>query len=345
MKFLGRELERHNPFIVAEISCNHNGDIDNAKRLMELAKTSGADAVKIQMYSPEEMVADKDYVIKNGPWADRNLYSLYIDASTPRAWLPAIFEHGKEIGIPVFSSVFGLDGLSALEAVDCPAYKIASFEASDIHFIRKVAKIGKPLVISVNALLDTTDISLLREFEANGLIILHCTSSYPTEFRHARLSQIDALYGMFKHVGYSDHNHTMKTGEFAAVLGAKMIERHITLGGDSEDRSFSLNPAQFKLYVHNIRRAALPMDPWYGSEKKESAEFERAVYATCSIGHGEKFTEENTGTFRPVPDGVKQVVRAGDYPKMLAWRASRVIVKGEIITFDMLRGYHTGDKQ
>lgn len=337
--------------IVAEISCNHKGDLADAKRLIELAKVSGADAVKIQVYDETEMaygdpLGCEGYKIRGTKWDGQNLFELYKKTRTPAEWVEPLFDHAQSVGIPIFSSVFSAKGLEALERVGCPAYKIAAFEADHLQLLRAVHKTNKQMFVSVSNIHDADDVISLQEFKAksyreskeNKLVVMHCTSAYPTERKHARLDYINSLKSLFPVVGYSDHNRSLRVAEYAAVLGAQVIERHLTIGGETEDAEFSLNPAQFKLYSHNIRRALESMTLFVpDDQEREHKQFKRTVYAIQDIKFGEAITDKNTAALRGNIEH-QDMIKAYQYPDILetGYKAQRPIYKGERITWPMI---------
>lgn len=291
MKFLGKHVS---PIIVAEISCNHAGSLDRAKMTIVKAYQSGADVVKIQTYTADEMCADKSYTIKGTKWDGQNLYELYKKNETPYEWLLELFDFARSAGIPLYSSVFSLKGLKALEKAGCPAYKIAGFESNDTNLILKVKDTNKPIVMSLNQFTTTEK----RVGLAN--VYLYCISNYPTKINDLcfrRYLQLKEDFG-YHYFGFSDHCESMHAAAHAAAMGADMIERHFSLELTGDDKEVSLNPAQFRLYVKGIRRAA-EMYEGRGNIGLENAQFMRSIYATKDIKKGEIFNSENIGTFRP----------------------------------------------
>ncbi len=297
MNFLGIEKS---PVIVAEVSGNHGGSIGRAYKLIDAAKASGADAVKLQCYTANEMCLDRNYTIKGGQWNGRNLYELYQKNETPRDWIPSLFDYANRIGIPIFSSVFSREGVEFLEKLNCPAYKIAGFESEDLQLIREAIQTRKPVLVSINQFTDASVVSKLIMY--SNIIPMHCVSNYPTKRTDANLGRITAYRQIWDNVGYSDHNESGLTASFAAALGASIIERHITLGHSGDDEKFSLNTAQFKLYVKNIRRAVECVDV-HEPEDQGNKQFMRSVYSFRDIRKGDRFTKENVRTARPWVNG------------------------------------------
>lgn len=317
MIFLGKEAS---PIIVAEISCNHGGDLERAKYTIAQAHASGADIVKIQTYTADEMCIDKEYTIKGTKWNGQNLYELYKKNKTPYEWIPELFNFARNVSIPLFSSVFSLKGLEVLEQAGCPAYKIAGFESDDIHLIHGVSSTGKQVVCSVNEHTPHKDI---REWVD---VMLYCVNKYPTEINELSFRRMSQLMNDYKNIGYSDHCVSMHSAAHAAAMGACMIERHFSLELTGDDKEVSLNPAQFKLYVKGIRRAAAMYhgDP----SSSETRQFMRSVYATKLIKAGEALTKQNTATFRP-----RIGISAHQYMNILGDTVSRDIEAGEPITW------------
>lgn len=292
------------PKIVAEISANHNGSLDNAVRLIYAAKAAGADAVKLQTYRPDSITIDHDgpgFVIDNGPWQGRRLYDLYRDAMTPWGWHAPLFDCAHEIGIECFSSPFDRDAVDLLAGLNCPAYKIASFEIIDLELIRHAACQRRPMIISTGmASEDEIADALGAARDAASVTLLHCVSDYPAEPKDAHLQRIRALRMRFGvPVGLSDHTLGIVVPIAAAALGATMIEKHLTLrrSDGGPDSAFSLEPLEFKMMVQAVREAAVaaaagsPPEPYRG--------LRRSLYAVADIAAGETITERNVRAIRP----------------------------------------------
>lgn len=248
--------------IVAELSANHLGSLDRALDIVHAAAVAGADAVKLQTFTPEQM-ANPDTIVEAGPWAGCNLVDLYRQAHTPRAWLAPLFEHARRLGIECFSSVFHPDDVNVLEKLDCPRYKISSFELTDLDLIAHAARTGKPIIIS-------TGMATFREIEqavavvirhsprAPLLTLLRCTSAYPASPADANLATIlDMASRLRCEVGLSDHTMGIGVAVAAAALGASMIEKHLTLrrSDGGPDAAFSMEPEEFAQMVTECRRA------------------------------------------------------------------------------------------
>lgn len=327
MKFLGKEIGLYRkPFIIAEISCNHNGNVNEFKKLIPAAKEAGADAVKIQTYTADCLTSKEiKYTIQGTQWKGRGLYDLYTKTQTPIEWLPTIFDIARDTDIPCFSSVFSEMGLNALEKVGCPAYKIASAEANDIVFIQKVMKINKPVIVSTG-MADETDIQRLKWCNFHNLIVMHCVSEYPVIQGHENIQRIYSLTNTFDVVGYSDHSLSAYSAQYAYAAGACIFEKHFTVSYETEDAKFSLTPPAFKMYVNYLKNAEKCFQP---SKTENTQQFKRSVYVTKPIKKGQKFTEQNTACFRPFIG-----ITAGEYPNVLTKRAVRNMAIGEPVKYE-----------
>lgn len=250
------------PYIVAEVSANHRGDMRKALDLIYVAKDVGADAVKFQLYDPKKM-APPDMVIESGPWKGRNAQALYLEAATPVDWFPTLFAEARKIGIEPFASVFCPEGLATLEALDCARYKIASFELVDYELIKAVAQTHKPMIISTG--MGTYNEIRAAAFEAwesgcSDITLLKCTSAYPAKLSDMHLTTITDMISKAgpARIGLSDHSHGPTAAIVATALGATMIEKHLILNRDDggPDAAFSAEPFEFKDMVVSVTRAA-----------------------------------------------------------------------------------------
>lgn len=261
MKIADRIIGRGDlPYVIAEIASEHCGSYERAIRLIEVAKEAGADAAKLQLYDPLKLAEARggaDYVLPDGLWAGRTLLDLYTQAHTPRKWFPGLFAAAKSIGITLFSSVFDEEGVDYLETLECPAYKISSFEIRDLALIRKTASTGKPLIISTGMASDDEVEDAYIAAMTPDVAWLHCVSAYPCDIREANLSRIDVLVHWLQTIGLSDHTLGSVAPIVATALGASIIEKHLTLSraDGGPDAAFSLEPAEFKQMVSDVRDA------------------------------------------------------------------------------------------
>lgn len=301
----------HPPYVVAEISANHNGDIDKAKSIILAAKESGADAIKLQSYTPDTLTinCDKnDFLIKEGPWSGYKLYDLYKEAYTPFEWHKPLFDYCKDVGITCFSSPFDKTAVDLLEELNCPAYKIASFEVIDLPLIKYVAQTGKPMVISTGmaSQIEIEEaLQVAKKYGCGEIILLHCISSYPAPINQSNLRTIPDMVKRFNVMpGLSDHTLGTTAAVAAVSLGACFIEKHFTLNRKDKgpDSSFSLEPNEFS----NL--CTMTADAWSalgiaGYEKKpaelENIIFRRSLYFVKDIKLGEVVTNEHVKSIRP----------------------------------------------
>ena len=299
------------PYIIAELSANHKGDLGRAIDLIDAAAASGADAVKLQTYRPDTITLNHngpEFRIEDGLWAGRTLFDLYEDAHTPWEWHKPLFERAKAHGITLFSSPFDSSAIELLEDLRSPAYKIASFEITDIGLIQRAVTTGKPIIISTGlATLDeiVEAVDTVRDAGGTQLALLHCISGYPTPLEDCNLRTITDLKSRFRFpVGLSDHTVDSIASITAVALGASIIEKHFTLDRNdgSVDAAFSLAPKQFKALVDESKRAWKSLGV-AGYEIKQSEaggrEFRRSLYVSKPIKQQEKFTEDNIRSVRP----------------------------------------------
>jgi N-acetylneuraminate synthase len=304
----------YRPFIIAEMSGNHNGDIQRALSLVKAAADAGAHALKLQTYTADTITINHqgglfDIKDEQSLWKNRNLYQLYEEAYTPWEWHKAIFDYANKLGMMAFSSPFDETAVDFLETLNVPAYKIASFESNHFPLLKRVAQTGKPVLISSG----TSNLNELYEsiqyLKANGvkdIVIFKCTSTYPATPENTNLNTIPVLQSIFEDciIGLSDHTMGIGAAVAAVALGARVIEKHFTLrrADGGVDSAFSLEPEELSNLVMETERAFLAMgsvqlDTQKAEEK--SRQFKRSIYAVKNIMAGEKLTAENIRVIRP----------------------------------------------
>jgi pseudaminic acid synthase len=344
IQIAGRSIGRgFAPYIIAELSGNHKGDIARAFRLIEVAKEAGADAVKLQTYTADTITIDHDgpeFVIKGGLWDGRKLHDLYREAHTPWEWHPALFEHAKKVGITCFSSPFDSTAIDLLEALDAPAFKIASFEIVDTPMIRRAARSGKPLVISTGMASPSEiaeAVSAAREGGAVGFALLHCVSGYPTPAAQANLARIPALASQYDcPIGLSDHTLGIEAAITAVALGAAIVEKHVTLAraDGGPDAAFSLEPAELSALVRGVHTAFSALGT--GTEERAEVEagsmaFRRSLYAVADIARGDILTGDNVRSIRP-----GYGLQPKHLSEVLGKHARRDIARGTPLSFELV---------
>ena len=299
------------PYIIAEISANHNGKIENAFDIIEMAKRSGADAVKMQTYTPDTITLNSkkpDFMINEGLWAGNSLYDLYAKAYTPWEWHAELFEHAKRQELTIFSTPFDFSAIELLEKLNAPAYKIASFECIDLPLIRAAASTGKPLIISTgmaneSEINDAVETAL--KFGSGELALLHCVSGYPApaqEYNLLTLKDMREKFGVT--VGLSDHTLSNTTAVAAVALGATLIEKHVTLdrSGGGPDDSFSLeeNDLEDLCTVTKTAWEALGKVNYERTEaEKGNVKFRRSLYFVRDLKQGDIITQDCVRSVRP----------------------------------------------
>ncbi|OWY14205.1 pseudaminic acid synthase [Thioclava sp. JM3] len=335
MQIAGRKIGAdHPPYVIAELSANHNGRLETALTIVEEAKRAGADAVKLQTYRPDTITLDsqsEEFRIRGGLWDGRTLFELYKEAHMPWEWHKPLFEHARQLDITMFSSPFDTTAVDLLEDLNAPAYKIASFEAVDLPLIRYVAATGKPMIISTGMANDeeiAEAIEAAREGGCKELAILHCVSGYPAPAEDYNLRTIPDKMSRFGLVtGLSDHTLDNTTAIASIALGASIIEKHFTFdrNGGGPDDSFSLEPADMAALcrdAHTAWSALGKVDYGRKSSEAGNVQFRRSLYFVKDLKAGEVIK----------PDAVRSVRPGyGLPPKMLeevvGRRASRDVVK------------------
>lgn len=301
----------YSPYVIAEMSANHNGKIETAFRIIEEAKKAGADAIKMQSYTAETLTLNcdlPDFQIKDGLWAGRTLYELYKWAHTPWDWHKPLFEHARKLGVTIFSSPFDSTAIDLLENLNAPAYKIASFEAVDLPLIKYAASTGKPMIISTG-MADAEEIAeaveAAREAGCKELAVLHCVSGYPAPAEDYNLRTIPDMIERFALVtGLSDHTLDNTTAIASVAMGASIIEKHFTLdrSGGGPDDSFSLEPSEMTALCQGVKTAWSAMGQVdYGRKSSEqgSLKFRRSLYFVKDMTAGELITPDCIRSVRP----------------------------------------------
>lgn len=300
----------HKPFIIAEMSGNHNQSIDRALKIVKAAADSGADAIKLQTYTADTMTIPGALTIqdKNSLWYGRELHDLYKEAYTPWDWHKEIFDYAKSLGLIAFSSPFDESAVDFLEDLGVEVYKVASFENTDSPLLKKIAKTGKPVIMSTGAATISDIDEGVRTLRANGceeLILLKCTSTYPSSPENTNLNTIPHLRNLFGcHIGLSDHTMGIGAAVASVALGSRVIEKHFTLrrADGGVDSAFSIEPEELKSLAEETNRAFLSMGQiQYGIQTAEvkSLVYKRSLYVVEDIAEGEKFTEKNVRVIRP----------------------------------------------
>jgi len=344
LQIAGRSIgPDHPPFVICELSGNHNGDLGRALAMIDAAAETGADAIKIQTYTADTITLDVDrpeFRIQGGLWDGRTLHDLYSEAQTPYEWHPALFERAARRGVILFSSPFDETAVDLLSSLDAPAYKIASFEAVDLPLIRYAAARGRPLIISTG-MANAAEIAAARDAAiaggAGGVVLLHCVSSYPASFADANLRTLPDMASRFGcAVGLSDHTPGTAASVAAVALGACVIEKHFTLARSDggPDAAFSLEPSEFAALVRDCRDAWTALGRAHydllGSEAG-NVQFRRSLYVTADVRAGDPLTRANVRSVRPghglPPEALDEV---------LGKVAARPLTRGEPLSRDMI---------
>ena len=299
------------PFFVAEISANHCGNINLAKKLIKCAKDNGADAAKLQTYTADTMTIQsnkKYFKIKNGLWKGYDLWNLYNEAHTPLEWNKKLFDYGKKLGITIFSTPFDETAVNLLEKLKCPMYKVASFEITDLLLIKKISQTKKPIIISTGmASMEEIELAYrtAKNYGAKNITLLYCVSNYPSKNTDFNLNNIKILKNKFKcRVGLSDHSKDNRVAIAAIAVGAEMVEKHIALDKQKRglDIEFSLKGKEIKKFKEDINLAynLLGKNYFYRNKSENKSKiFRRSIFATENIKKGEKFNNQNIRRIRP----------------------------------------------
>ena len=332
-------------YVVAEMSANHNNDYQQAVDIIHAAKEAGADAVKLQTYTPDTLTLDADnehFRISGTIWEGRTLHDLYSEAYMPWEWQPKLKAVADEVGVHLFSSPFDDTAIALLEEMEVPAFKVASFENVDLGLLKKIAKTGKPIIMSTGmASLSELDeaVRTIRESGGEELAILKCTSVYPAPAEEMNLQTIPHLADAFDvPVGLSDHTLGTVVPPAAVALGACIIEKHFTLSRSTPgpDSTFSLEPQELKSMIEAIRTVEKALGTIrYGPTEHEQASIalRRSLFVVEDMTQGDRFTAENVGSIRP---GSGLHTRYAD--EVIGKRASRDIARGTPLSWDLVGG-------
>lgn len=347
IEIAGRKIgEGHPAYVIAEMSANHLMDYNRAVAIMRAAKMAGADAIKIQTYTPDTITMDSDnpcFQITQGTiWDGTTLYKLYQKAYTPWDWQPKLQEEAKKMGLTLFSSPFDFTAVDFLEEMEVPAYKIASFEINDIPMIRKIAKLGKPMIFATGiAFKEDIELALntCKEAGNDQVMLLKCTSAYPAPYEDVNLEMMSVLAKDFDCItGLSDHTmgHSVAIG--AVAMGAHIVEKHLTLrrSDGGADAAFSMEPEEFKEMVDGIRiieqakgKASYELSPKQLREKEHS----RSLFAVEDIKAGEAFTPQNMRSIRPAFG-----LHTKYYEEILGKTATCDIKRGTPLAWELIDG-------
>ncbi|MCF5766375.1 pseudaminic acid synthase [Aeromonas veronii] len=331
------------PYVIAELSANHNGNLDRALAIMTAANAAGASAVKLQTYRPDTITLKSDrpeFQIRGGLWDGHSLYDLYEWAHTPWEWHQALFAKGRELGLTVFSSPFDFSAVELLESLDCPAYKIASFELVDLPLIRYAAQTGKPLIMSTG-MANEPEIAAAVEMalkHGNGqLALLHCVSGYPAPAAEYNLRTIPMLRQRFGvEVGLSDHTLGAATAIAATALGATLIEKHFTLAraDGGPDCAFSMEPAELTELVASVNTAHAALgvaDYQLTASEQGNRAFRRSLYLVKEMVAGEVLTAEHIKSVRPALG-----LPPADYDRLIGKRVRRDMAANQPLNWEWI---------
>jgi len=345
-KIGNKEIGPDNPvFIIAEMSANHNQDFERAKKLVKTACESGADAVKLQTFTPDTMTIDsqKDwFVIKaDNPWKGRNLYQLYSKIYMPWEWQPELKKIAESYGIPLFSTPYDETAVDFLEKMDVSVYKIASFELPDLELLKKIAHTKKPVIISRG--MSSSDelreaVKTLKENDSSDICILHCVSSYPAKLEQMNLATIPEIRKKFGVVsGLSDHTLGITASVLSIAFGASVIEKHFTLrrADGGVDASFSIEPKEFKQLVQSVREAEkaighIQLEPEAGETDRT---IRKSLFVVKDIKRGKEFTRQNVRSIRPGHGLAPKFLS-----EILGKKAVKDIERGTPLNLDLIKG-------
>jgi pseudaminic acid synthase len=345
LSIAGRRIgAAYEPYVICELSGNHNGSLERALELLDAAAATGADAVKIQSYTADTITIDHDgpgFRVKGGLWDGRTLYDLYGEAQTPFEWHEPLFRRARELGVTLFSTPFDESAIDLLEELGAPAYKIASFEAVDLPLIAYAASKRKPLIISTGmANLEEIGeaVSTARENGCEAIVLLHCVSSYPAPDEQSNVRTVPDLAERFGVVsGLSDHTFGSAVAVASIALGGCVVEKHFTLrradGGPDSD--FSLEPSEFRTLVEDCKRAWRALGKaTYDLQGCESGSiaFRRSIYVVRDVAAGEELTRDKVRSIRPGHGLAPKYL-----PEVLGRHAARDLKRGEPLDWDAVR--------
>lgn len=332
------------PYVICELSGNHNGSLERAIQLLEAAAATGADAIKIQSYTPDTITIDHDgpgFRVEGGLWEGRTLYDLYGEAQTPFEWHEPLFRRARELGVTLFSSPFDETAVDLLEELGAPAYKIASFEAVDLPLVAYAASKRKPMIISTGMANSDEIGEAVRAARENGcqeIVLLHCVSSYPAPDEQSNVRTVPDLAARFGVVsGLSDHTSGSAVAVASIALGGCVVEKHFTLrrADGGPDASFSLEPDEFRALVEDCKRAWRSLGKatydLQGCERG-SIEFRRSIYVVRDVAAGETLTRENVRSIRP-----GHGLPPKHLPEVLGRQATRDLKRGEPLDWPSVR--------
>jgi len=335
----------HEPYVICEVSANHNGSLDRALEMIDAAAATGADAIKIQTYTPDTLTIDhdsEDFRIVGGLWDGRTLYDLYREAQTPFEWHEALFERARKLGATLFSTPFDETAADLLDDLGAPAFKIASFEAIDLPLIAHVASKRKPMIISTGMANFAEIEEAVRTARENGcdqLVLLHCVSSYPAPDEDSNVRTVPHLAQAFGVVsGLSDHTFGSAVAVASIALGGAVVEKHFTLrrADGGPDSAFSLEPEEFRSLVKDCKRAWRSLGQvtydLQGCERGSTV-FRRSLYVVKDIAAGEELTGENIRSIRPGYGLPPKML-----PQVLGARAVRDLPRGTPLSLDLISG-------
>lgn len=323
------------PYIVAEMSASHLGSLKRAMAIVEAAADAGADSVKLQTWS---RMTVSDAIIEAGPWAGRSLSQLYDECRTPWEWHAPLFERCRQLGLGAFSTPFDQESVDFLETLNCPVYKIASFEITHLPLIRYIASKGKPMILSTGMATGEEIEEALREATvhgAGGVTLLKCVSAYPAPTADFNLMTMAHMVERFDcQAGLSDHTRGSTVAVAATALGATVIEKHLSLDREGPDGGFACTPEEFAAFVRDVRTAAAAIggvvyEPL--PAEADSIQFRRSLWVTKDVAAGEEFTPENVGILRP-----QGGMPPDHYEAVLGELAARPLFRGTPLTSDCI---------